>query len=138
MPFEPGNVRGARRLAALRAGATGESLTAEQRHVLVEGSARAIDEHYVFEDKGARVAQALRDHAARGDFDGASAPADFARAVTADLRAMSSDLHMMLEYRANPGEQTEEDRRWAATSRRATRAPAESRRGTSSTATWAT
>jgi hypothetical protein len=61
----------------------------------------AIGAHYVFPDVGTKMVADLRARIARGDYDRYSTHTEFAARVTDDLRAISHDRHVMLEYVAD-------------------------------------
>ncbi len=65
---------------------------------VLEACAAALKRTYVFEDVGARMAQALLDHEASGTYDQLTESQAFARQVTADLWAISNDKHLRLAY----------------------------------------
>jgi hypothetical protein len=88
-------------LAMLCAGPVGAApLTAQDRAEILGNSARLLEERYVDEKAGARLARELR--ASRPLWENiADAPA-FAEAVTKWLRERSSDGHLGLSYSAKP------------------------------------
>jgi hypothetical protein len=87
-------------------------LASGERTRLVGEIGRQLDAHYVFPEVGARMAAAVRDRAAHGAYDGASAK-DFARMVTTDMRDVSHDRHAMLEW-TPPGAGDADDQVWEA------------------------
>ncbi|HLX25332.1 MAG TPA: S41 family peptidase [Usitatibacter sp.] len=70
----------------------------ETRGKVLEACAAALKRAYIFEDVGARMAQALQDRKAAGAYENLTGSQDFARQVTADLQAISSDKHLRLDY----------------------------------------
>ena len=73
-------------------------LDGTHRAQVLDAIGPAIEAHYVFPDIGTKMTAALREHIARGDYDRYSTHAEFAAHVTDDLRAISHDRHVMLEY----------------------------------------
>ena len=94
------------------AGAAASDLPAEERRRLVEEMGKKLTAHYVFPEVGAQMAASLREHASRGDYDGVTTAADFARVVTGHLRDVSHDRHAMLEWKSPGAARTPEDERW--------------------------
>jgi hypothetical protein len=73
-------------------------ITAAQRREAIAQLAAALEQHYVFADKGRALGQALRTHLARGNYDALVTGERFARAVTAELTALVHDKHLELRY----------------------------------------
>lgn len=69
-------------------------LTPELRNSTLIAIADAVDENYVFPDKGKKMAEMLRQKAAADAYKDYSARSDFARRVTDDLRAVCNDKHL--------------------------------------------
>jgi hypothetical protein len=63
---------------------------------VVEALATALDENFVFPDKGKAYAVALRTKLASGGYASFASAEDFAEAVTADLQAIHPDGHLAL------------------------------------------
>jgi hypothetical protein len=78
------------------------SLSDAARRTLIDAMIPLIDAHYLFPEVGTKMIAALREHAARGDYASVTKGEDFAKRVTDDLRAVSHDLHVMLQYSAGP------------------------------------
>lgn len=86
-----------------------------ERRSLVDGIASTLQRHYVFRDQAQEMTLALRGHAARGDYDAVRESVEFATRVTADLRAVSHDRHLSLEFghvSALPEPTKEQRRAW--------------------------
>ena len=76
----------------------GARVDAARRASLIEGIDRELLAHYVDLDVAKQMIAALRDHAARGDYDGIDRGWAFARRMTDDLRAISHDIHLHVDY----------------------------------------
>lgn len=94
------------------AAAQATDLPAGERRRLAGEVARLYEAQYVLPEVGARMAAAIREHAARGDYDGLAGAADFAKAVTEHLRDVSHNRHAMLEHTPPRGAKTPEDERF--------------------------
>src|SRR4051812_12157213 len=75
-------------------------LTAEQRQVVIDSIASALNRMYVFPEVAARMDADLRTRARRGEFDAVADRASFGRMLTADLQAVSHDKHLRVRVRA--------------------------------------
>jgi hypothetical protein len=77
---------------------------------MVDDIAKQLTEGYIYEDAGKKIAKGLRKAQAAGKLgEGSTAPA-LAQALTAELQALSNDIHLRVEYRAGrPGRQAAED-----------------------------
>ena len=73
-------------------------LDAKRRRALIDAAARAIEANYVFPDVGRRMAEALRERGARGDYEHMSDCTAFAARLTDDLRALCHDKHLRVTY----------------------------------------
>lgn len=74
----------------------------EARHRIIERALGDLDEYYVDRAVAHRTAAAVLAHEANGDDDRATGPADFARAVTAQMQAASCDHDLELVYSPEP------------------------------------
>jgi hypothetical protein len=83
-------------------GAGGEPLDSARRARLLDTALPLLERHYVFADVAAAMARAVRERQAAGAYEALSDPAEFARTLAADLRAVSRDKHLDLFYRAEP------------------------------------
>jgi len=75
-------------------------LTPEQRQVLIDSIASALNAGYVFPDVAARMDSDLRARAKRGEYNEASDVSSFAQQLTRDLQAISHDKHLRVRLRA--------------------------------------
>ena len=64
----------------------------------VTAAARAIEDRYVFPDRGVAVAATLRAHLDDGRYAACSSPEHLAELVTADLHEAGQDLHLRLLF----------------------------------------
>jgi hypothetical protein len=83
---------------------------AARRTSVIEGIGRALLASYVDLDKAKQMILALRDHAARGDYDATDRGWTFARKLTEDLRAVCHDLHLGVHFRWPLEKETREER----------------------------
>lgn len=63
----------------------------------IDGVVRRIGEGYVFPEVGEKMAARVREQAARGAYDALDGPA-LASALTTDLRSVSNDRHIRVEF----------------------------------------
>lgn len=80
-----------------------EPLTAEQRAILIDSIASALNARYVFPDVAARMATDLHARAKRGEFDALTDATSFAQLLTTDLQAISHDRHLRVRVGAPRG-----------------------------------
>ena len=73
-------------------------LDAAVRGQVAEALAQALAEHYVYEDLGLKMAEAIRTRLKEGAYDGTDSPIEFADALQADLREISRDGHLGVRY----------------------------------------
>lgn len=57
-----------------------------------------LSELYVFPDIAAKVVAALKEHAAKKDYDGITSAHEFARRVTSDMQSVANDRHLRMMY----------------------------------------
>ncbi|MCB9845082.1 MAG: S41 family peptidase [Phycisphaeraceae bacterium] len=70
------------------------ALSLDEIGSLVEGTAAAIRDGYVFPEKGAAMAELLLHRQAEGHYDGLNSDVDLARALQEDLRSVTNDRHI--------------------------------------------
>jgi hypothetical protein len=70
----------------------------EEIQAVVTKAAQAVEDGYVFPDKGADIAALLRAHLAEDRYAGCTGPAELGTSVTADLTDASGDLHLRLLF----------------------------------------
>ena len=57
-----------------------------------------LSELYVFPDVAAKVIAALKEHAAKKDYDGITSAQEFGRRVTSDMQSVAHDRHLRMMY----------------------------------------
>jgi hypothetical protein len=80
-----------------------DPLTAQQRGVLVDSIARALNARYVSPEVATRMDADLHARAGRGEFDPVTDPPSFAQLLTTDLQAISHDKHLRVRIGAPGG-----------------------------------
>lgn len=97
-------------------------MNSEDIATTVSSAARAIEDRYVFPDRGVAVAARLRAHHDAGRYAGCTGPEQLADLVTADLHEAGRDLHLRLLFHEDgaPGEgdRAALEARWADHDRR--------------------
>lgn len=79
-----------------------EPLDAAARDEVAENYAELLASEYAYADKGTAMAAAIRANVKAGKYDGISSPQDFAAALEADARALSSDRHLRVGFGGQP------------------------------------
>ncbi len=74
-------------------------LDARTRAAVIESLAVAVQQDYIFPDKGAELAKALRKRASGKQYDAITSSKVFADSLTAHMQALTHDLHMRVHYR---------------------------------------
>lgn len=74
------------------------TIDAATRTRVIEGVLRRLDEGYVFPRKAAEMRRIIQAKVGRGAYDRLFSARDFADTLTADLRAVSRDLHLEVSY----------------------------------------
>ena len=87
----------------------------EQTQAIVTKAAQAVEDGYVFPDKGADIAALLRAHLAEDRYAACAGPAELATSVTTDLRDASGDLHLRLLFHPDGAVGEEDEAALAAT-----------------------
>jgi hypothetical protein len=70
----------------------------DEIQAIVTKAAQAVEDGYVFPDKGADIAARLRAHLAEDRYAACAGPAELGTSVTADLRDACGDLHLRLLF----------------------------------------
>jgi hypothetical protein len=73
-------------------------LDAAERQRVIDGVAAKLNEYYVYPDVAAKMNEAMRDHQKRGEYDGMTDGGAFAGRLTKDLRDVSHDRHLRVDY----------------------------------------
>lgn len=77
-------------------------IDAATRAAVVESLAVQVQRHYIFAEKGAELARALRKRAAGKQYDRITSSKELADTLTAHMQATTHDLHMRVHYRHEP------------------------------------
>ena len=75
---------------------------AAYRRAVVESLIVEVQARYVFADKGAALAKALRKRVQAREYDGITSGRAFAESLTAHMQAVTFDGHMRVHYRQEP------------------------------------
>lgn len=82
-------------------GATPENITldAAYRERTINAIKAQLTDYYIYPDVAAKMNLALAEHAKHGDYDQLAEGSAFAAALMKDLRAVSNDRHLFVDYR---------------------------------------
>ncbi len=80
------------------AGVQSEALDAERKAAVVRRVGELLSLNYVFPDKGKEMEAVIARKHAEGQYDKVSTPREFAGMLTADLRSVTGDKHLRVEY----------------------------------------
>ncbi|MFN0087438.1 MAG: serine hydrolase [Blastocatellia bacterium] len=78
---------------------SGRTVSAQSRASVIEGAIRLLNENYVFPETAKKMEQAIRERAARGEYDAITDPAAFARALGDHLLEICKDKHLRVVFR---------------------------------------
>jgi len=84
--------------AAVRSG----NLDAAERRRVIEAAADILKKYYIDRDNAQKMADALLAHEKNGDDDAVTDGADFAALLTRQMRDVSPDKHLTLDYNRDP------------------------------------
>jgi retinol-binding protein 3 len=84
-------------------------LDAATRSAVIESLAVAVQQRYVFPDKGAQLAKNLRQRQAKHEYDRITSSREFADSLLAHMQALTHDRHMRVHYRYTPFPKQNED-----------------------------
>jgi len=95
-------------------------LDAATRTRVIDGAQRLLDEYYVFPDTAKKMIAAVRARQKHGDYDAIVDGDAFAKQLTGDLRAVSHDKHLGVDFSLLPlpGDKPREDKPDAASKAR--------------------
>ncbi|HEX9937311.1 MAG TPA: S41 family peptidase [Longimicrobium sp.] len=79
------------------------TLTARQQAEVVDSIGKLFEAFYLLPDSARVIAARLKERAAAGAYTSLTAPADFAQALTTDIRAVNDDKHLRVVVRG-PGQ----------------------------------
>lgn len=74
------------------------AIDAATRSTVIEGVAQKIESRYVFPDIGKKIASSLRSREAKKRYGGLTSAAALCESLTAELRAISKDRHLRVDY----------------------------------------
>lgn len=77
-------------------------IDARTRAAVIESLAVQVQRHYIFAEKGAELARALRKRAVGKQYDRITSSKELADTLTAHMQATTHDLHMRVHYRHEP------------------------------------
>jgi retinol-binding protein 3 len=75
-----------------------QALTSAERREVAATLAAALDKGYAHADLGQKMARAVRARLLSGAYDRSSSAAEFARVLTADVRAVKNDKHLRVTF----------------------------------------
>jgi len=78
------------------------TLDAAARKEVIESLVAKLNEAYIFADTAAKMEQAVRARAARGEYEQITSAKQFAEKLTADVQEVSRDKHLRVRYSAQP------------------------------------
>jgi retinol-binding protein 3 len=78
------------------------TITAAERAQVIDSSIAKLKQYYVFPDTAAKMEQAVRARAAKGEYDKITSARELADKLTADFREVSKDKHLGVRYSNNP------------------------------------
>jgi hypothetical protein len=73
-------------------------IDAATRARVIDGAIANLNEYYVFPETAKKMEEAVRLHQKKGDYDAVDHGEDFAQRLTADLRAVSHDKHLGVNF----------------------------------------
>jgi hypothetical protein len=74
------------------------AIDASMRVEVIDGVAQRVEARYVFPDVAKRIASSLRSRAARSRYGGLTSAAALCESLTSELRAISKDRHLRVDY----------------------------------------
>jgi hypothetical protein len=85
-----------------RAAAQGATVDAATRRQIVDAVLRELSAAYVFPETAKAMEKAIRERAARGEYEQITDGQEFARKLTEHLQAVSRDKHLRVNFSAEP------------------------------------
>jgi hypothetical protein len=86
----------------------GPQVDAAERRRVIDGAIAELKEYYIYPDVGQKMADALLAHEKRGDDDAETDGQGFANLLTMQMREVSHDRHLGMDYRNLTGPTAEE------------------------------
>ncbi len=81
---------------------TEHRLSQPERNEVIISLVKWMESDYILPDVAKQMAQAVREHQAKHDYDSITDGAQFAKALTQDLQAVSHDHHLGVDYSEEP------------------------------------
>ena len=81
-------------LIAAQGGSADFTITADERREVIDGTIAHLKKAYVFPDVALQMEKAVRDRAARGEYNSITTGEKLAKKLTEDLQAVSRDKHL--------------------------------------------
>ncbi|HEX8283594.1 MAG TPA: S41 family peptidase [Pyrinomonadaceae bacterium] len=78
------------------------AVDAAARKEVIENLVKRLNDTYVFADTAAKMEQAVRERAAKGEYDQITSAEKFAEKLTSDIQEVSRDKHLRVRYSAQP------------------------------------
>jgi retinol-binding protein 3 len=78
------------------------NIDADVRRQVIETAIKRLNDGYVFADVAQAMEKAVRDRAAKGEYDQITSAQAFAEKLTSDLQAVSKDKHLRVRYSHRP------------------------------------
>jgi retinol-binding protein 3 len=78
------------------------TINAATRSAVIADALKALDTAYIFPDVAAKMDRDIRARMSRGEFDSLDNAPEFAKALTADLRSVSHDKHIVVVWSEQP------------------------------------
>ena len=78
------------------------TIDASTRREVIDNLLKRLNDRYVFPETAAKMEQAVRARAARGEYDGITSAKAFAEKLTADVQEVSRDKHLRVRYSHQP------------------------------------
>lgn len=78
------------------------TVTAAERAQVIENSIARLNQYYVFPDTAKKMEEAVRERAARGEYDKITSARELASKLTADFREVSKDKHLGVRHSSKP------------------------------------
>lgn len=85
-----------------QAAAKNSTVDAAARRQVIDGVLRELNAAYVFPETAKAMEKAIRERAARGEYDRITDASEFARTLTEHLQAVSRDKHLRVNFSPEP------------------------------------
>ena len=78
------------------------TITAETRKQVIDNALKRLNDSYIFAEVAQAMEKAVRDRAAKGEYDQITSAQAFAEKLTSDLQAVSKDKHLRVRHSFQP------------------------------------